>query len=318
MAGEGQSGNHFKSWQEEIYWTHFQFIHFTQFLHNDFQQQLALPKTFSDNLKKKLPENVTLKGPSGVLWNIGLVIRDDSVYFENGWERFVKDHSLKENDFLVFKYNGESLFEVLVFDGNSFCEKATSYFVGKCGPAQAEQGGTKAKDNNNSVEEVNTASNGGVECGSSEKFRRLKKVGTPLAVPFETANGKTSNAGVRTDSPELFPADAVTKTTPLVVPFQSAGKRIKKPVNEISPGPTKKRGRPPKVDNSSETIRDLVAYSKEHSDSSMFIVQTSSPLSFIIVLSMVNILQCTKVLSRFDTKLNPRLSIVRYSAAMEV
>ncbi|CAI8588725.1 unnamed protein product [Vicia faba] len=191
------------------------FIHFTQFLHDDFQQQLALPKTFSDNLKKKLPENVVLKGPSGVVWNIGLVIRDDSVYFVNGWERFVKDHSLKENDFLVFKYNGESLFEVLVFDGNSFCEKAASYFVGKCRPAQTEQGGSKAKDNSNSVEEVNTASNGGVtvECGSSEKLRHLKKVGAPLAVPFETANGKTSNVGVRTDSPELFVADAATKTT---------------------------------------------------------------------------------------------------------
>ncbi|CAI8606104.1 unnamed protein product [Vicia faba] len=188
------------------------FIHFTQFLHDDFQQQLALPKAFSDNLKKRLPENVVLKGPSEVVWNIGLVIRDDSVYFVNGWERFVKDHSLKENDFLVFKYNGESLFEVLVFDGNSFCEKAASYFVGKCGPAQTEQGGSKAKDNNNSVEEVNTASNGGftVECGSSEKLRHLKKVGAPLAVPFETANGKTSNAGVRTDSPELFMADAPT------------------------------------------------------------------------------------------------------------
>ncbi|KAL5071669.1 hypothetical protein RYX36_022556 [Vicia faba] len=210
------------------------FIHFTQFLHDDFQQQLALPKAFSDNLKKRLPENVVLKGPSGVVWNIGLVIRDDSVYFVNGWERFVKDHSLKENDFLVFKYNGESLFEVLVFDGNSFCEKAASYFVGKCGPAQTEQGGSKAKDNNNSVEEVNTASNGGftVECGSSEKLRYLKKVGAPLAVPFETANGKTSNAGVRTDSPELFMADAPTtvndssKPTPVDNNMESESQRV--------------------------------------------------------------------------------------------
>ncbi|CAI8596957.1 unnamed protein product [Vicia faba] len=133
---------------------------------------------------------------------------------------------------------------------------------------QTEQGASKAKDNSNSVKEVNTASNGGVtiECGSSEKLRHLKKVGAPLAVPFETANGKTSNAGVRTDSPELFAADAATKTTPVVVPFQSAGKRPKKPVNEVTPVVhTKKRGRPPKVDSSSETIRDLVAYSREHS-----------------------------------------------------
>jgi len=31
-----------RSWEEDIYWTHFQFIHFTQFLRaNDFDQQLV-------------------------------------------------------------------------------------------------------------------------------------------------------------------------------------------------------------------------------------------------------------------------------------
>jgi hypothetical protein len=132
----------------------------------------ALPKTFSDNLKK-LPENVTLKGPSGVVWNVKLTTRDDTLYFTDGWQEFMKDHSLKENDFLVFKYNGESHFEVLIFDGESFCEKAASYFVGKCGHAQTEQGDSKEKETNNYDEEISNASNGGVECGSPEKFQRL-------------------------------------------------------------------------------------------------------------------------------------------------
>jgi len=101
----------------------------------------ALPKTFSDNLKKKLPENVTIKGPSGIVWNIGLTTRGDTIYFTNGWQQFVKDHSLKENDFLVFKYNGESHFEVLIFNGNSLCEKAAPYFVQKCGQAHSPSSG---------------------------------------------------------------------------------------------------------------------------------------------------------------------------------
>jgi hypothetical protein len=189
----------------------------------------ALPKTFSDNLKKKLPENVTLKGPSGVVWNIGLTTRDDTVYFVDSWQQFVNDHSLKENDFLVFKYNGESHFEVLIFDGNSFCEKATSYFVGKCGHAQTEQGDSKAKDNNTSA----------------------------------------FNAGVESASPQV--ADAVTKTTPAAVPSQTTSKRTKKkPVVEVTPVQTKKRGRPPKSDDSGEKLlRDLVACNKEHSGSNI-------------------------------------------------
>ena len=194
----------------------------------------ALPKTFSDNLKKKLPENVTLKGPSGVVWNIGLNTRGDTVYFVDGWQRFVKDHSLKENDFLVFKYNGESLFEVLIFDGESFCEKAASYFVLECGQARTEQGCNKGKNSNNYVEEVNTP-NCGVECASPEKFQSLDSIRTPLALTFETTNGNTFNAGFKSASPE-------------------------KPVIEVTPVQTKKRARTPKEANSWERTCN-----KEHS-----------------------------------------------------
>jgi hypothetical protein len=219
----------------------------------------ALPKTFSNNVKKKLPENVTLRGPSGVVWNVGLTTRDDTLlYFTNGWQQFVKDHSLKENDFLVFKYNGESHFEVLIFDGESNCEKAASYFVGKCDNVKAEQGGSTAKDANICAEEViDTASNGGVE--------------TPLVVPFGTTDGKTCNAGVRPASPEKLMADALTKTTTLQFPFQPTGKRTEKLVNEVTPVQTKKRGRPPKAGKSRERAHDLVACNNEHSGKNMLL-----------------------------------------------
>jgi len=191
----------------------------------------ALPKTFSDNLKKKLPENVTLKGPSGVEWNVGLETRDNTVYFVDGWHQFARDHSLKENDFLVFKFNGESNFNVLIFQGESFCEKAASYFVGKCGNAQPEQEGITEKETNKSVEEVNTV----------------------------------LNAGVESATPEQFMANAIT----IALPSQSTGKRTKQPVNEVTPVQTKKRGRPPKKANYSVEREahgyDLVACNKEHS-----------------------------------------------------
>ena len=245
----------------------------------------ALPKTFSDNLKKKLPENVTLKGPSGVVWNIGLTTRDDTVYFVGGWEQFVKDNSLKENDFLVFKYNGETLFDVLIFDGVSFCEKAASYFVRKCGHAQTEEGGSKVKNTNTSVGEVNTASNGGVDCGSPERFRvrRLDSIRTPLAVPVKTTNKMTLNAFIESASPKELPIyfpkqptgqgtkknafieSASPKELPIYFPQQPTSQRTKKPANEVTPGQTKKRGRPPKEGNSREGALDLRASNKEHS-----------------------------------------------------
>ncbi|CAL5205969.1 unnamed protein product [Lathyrus oleraceus] len=245
-GGEEQKCSGFKSWEEDIYWTHFQFIRFTQFLSTHFEQQLALPKTFSKNVKKKLSENVTIKGHSGVVYNVGLTTRDDTVYFTNGWQQFVKDHSLKENDFLVFKYNGKSHFEVLIFDGESFCEKAASYFVGKYGHAQTEQGGDdKAKETNNSVEEANMASNGGVECGLHEKFRYLNNIRTPLAAPFETTNEKSSSAGVEFASPEQVTADAVTKSASAAFPSQPTGKRTKRSDNEATAVQNNRRGTSP-------------------------------------------------------------------------
>lgn len=244
----------------------------------------ALPKTFSDNLKKKLPENVTLKGPGGVVWNIGLTTKEDTLYFKHGWEQFVKDHSLKENDFLVFKYNGESVFDVLVFDGESFCEKAGSYFVRKCGHATAENAGggcsSKRRDTDNSGEEVNTPSNGGVECVSPEKSEHINSIGVPFAVPIENPNEKPSNAGVEFACPEQFMEDVVpdrnavpsqavpsqtvpsqtvtsqtvpSQTVPSETdPPQTIGKRIRKPVYAATPTPAKKRGRPPKTSSSHE------------------------------------------------------------------
>nr|ACJ86285.1 unknown [Medicago truncatula] len=256
-----------RSWEEDIYWTHFQFIHFTQFLRsNDFDQQLALPKTFSNNVKKKLPENVVLKGPGGVTWNIGLTSRDGTFYFTQGWEQFVKDHSLKENDFLFFKYNGESLFEVLIFDGKSFCEKAAAYFVRKCGHAEAaaqtEQGGgcsSKGRETNNSVDEVNTPSNGVDEGVSHEKSLHLNSIRVPFAVPSETTNGKTSNAAVESATPEQLMSDAaVTETEPTAVPSQTTGKRTRRPVYAVPSVPSKKRERPPRTSNSQEKALNWV------------------------------------------------------------
>ncbi|XP_030940170.1 B3 domain-containing protein At5g57720-like [Quercus lobata] len=69
-----------------------------------FSQNLkVIPKTFSDNLKKKLPQSATLKGPSGLTWDVELTTNDDATFFNHGWQKFVKDHSLEETDLLVFR-----------------------------------------------------------------------------------------------------------------------------------------------------------------------------------------------------------------------
>lgn len=142
-----------KSWEEQMFWTHFQTVHFTLFLRDDFLHQVALPDKFAKHFKTKLPEVVTLKGPSGFTWDVGLTGNVDSLFLDSGWSTFVKDHALNKNDVLIFKYNGVSHFDVLVVDGLSLCEKATSYFVRKCGHNEHDSGSqTKRKAKENSME----------------------------------------------------------------------------------------------------------------------------------------------------------------------
>ncbi|KAJ4701835.1 B3 domain-containing protein [Melia azedarach] len=180
----GEACKECRSWEEEIYWNHFQCIHFIQYLHAGFDRQLAIPEKVARNLKKKLPLSVSLKGPSGFMWVVGITARDNTLYFCHGWPEFVKNHFLQENDILFFKYNGDSLFDVLMFDGQSKCEKAASYFVRKCGHTDHDgEYQTKRKIGENSVEVIPTSPHCDVGGASPEKTDDDDVNKTPVGQP---------------------------------------------------------------------------------------------------------------------------------------
>ncbi|KAI3853869.1 hypothetical protein MKX03_001197 [Papaver bracteatum] len=112
-------------------------MNFFTFLPNNYHHHLKLPKKFVKNfLMSEFSEiggsTVSLKGPSGQTWTVELMRKGDSkLYLRKGWEIFVKEHNLKENDVLFFKYSS-GVFDVLMFDDGDFCEKESSYFVRNC------------------------------------------------------------------------------------------------------------------------------------------------------------------------------------------
>lgn len=71
----------------------------------------------------------TLVGPSGGAWQVTLSrwSRSD-LYIEDGWQKFVKEHSLQEYDFLLFRYDGDNRFTVQIFDKTA-CEREDSFTV---------------------------------------------------------------------------------------------------------------------------------------------------------------------------------------------
>ncbi|XP_050236545.1 B3 domain-containing protein REM16-like isoform X2 [Mercurialis annua] len=109
-------------------------------------------------MRRKLPDTVTLKGPSGTAWEVCLTSHENALMFGHGWREFVQAYSLEENDILVFKYNGESCFDVLMFDGQSMCEKAGSYFLTECDHEKHKTTGCQSKRTSESSTEVLSAS----------------------------------------------------------------------------------------------------------------------------------------------------------------
>lgn len=152
-----------------------------------------IPLKFSENLRKKLPEIVTLKGPSGNTWQVELSTNEDIMFFRHGWEEFVKDHFLEEKDLLIFKYNGDSCFDVLMIDGQSLCEKEASYFVRKCRHGEHDRVvQTKRKAVEGSAE-VNIAGLHDLGGGTPEKSANAYIYKTPIrkSITSETSNKKT-------------------------------------------------------------------------------------------------------------------------------
>ncbi|KAL2459174.1 B3 domain-containing protein REM16 [Forsythia ovata] len=180
--------------EEDMYWSRFQTVQFFQILSGPFDQQLAIPKKFTNNVREKLGGTVTLKGPSGHIWDVGLTTNRDTFVLQQGWKVFIEDHFLQENDLLMFKYNGNSRFDVLMFDQSSFCEKEASYFVKKCAHTEIESSRKRKRNMPEIIEDTdelfNESSDDVVEYRPVNKPRN-NAAKTPTSSRFPTrANAK--------------------------------------------------------------------------------------------------------------------------------
>jgi hypothetical protein len=64
----------------------------------------------------------TLEGPSGRTWLVVIRRSAEGTFFTSGWPKFVQDQELRELEFLVFRYDGDTRFTAMVF-ATSGCER---------------------------------------------------------------------------------------------------------------------------------------------------------------------------------------------------
>lgn len=75
-----------------------------------------IPKKFVKKYGEHLSDSVCLKIPSGCEWEVGVTRNGNKVWFEQGWPAFAKFYSLNYGVFLLFRYEGNSKFQVCIFD----------------------------------------------------------------------------------------------------------------------------------------------------------------------------------------------------------
>ncbi|XP_020180785.1 B3 domain-containing protein Os03g0212300-like [Aegilops tauschii subsp. strangulata] len=94
------------------------FVFFTIILENSSKRQ-RLPDTFMEMLDGHRPKNVKLRQADNKLhrlWDVEVVIRNDHMYLCRGWEHFVRAYDLRHGYFLVFRYDGDAMLIVKVFN----------------------------------------------------------------------------------------------------------------------------------------------------------------------------------------------------------
>ena len=78
-----------------------------------------IPKKFISKYGVDLSNMAFLTVPNGTKWKVKLTKRDGEVCFQNGWCESASCHALNPGHLLVFKYEGNSHFYVLIFDATA-------------------------------------------------------------------------------------------------------------------------------------------------------------------------------------------------------
>uniref|UniRef100_A0A0E0JNG0 TF-B3 domain-containing protein n=1 Tax=Oryza punctata TaxID=4537 RepID=A0A0E0JNG0_ORYPU len=106
--------------------------HFIKVMVGEFARRLEIPQGFLIHIPEvahstsdaSLPSSAkgTIQNSEGKTWPVELEKLDDHVFLTTGWAKFVEDNSLREYEFLLFRYDENMHFMVLPFGLNA-CEK---------------------------------------------------------------------------------------------------------------------------------------------------------------------------------------------------
>ncbi|KAJ7946007.1 B3 domain-containing protein [Quillaja saponaria] len=81
-------------------------------------EAVKIPPEFVKHLRKDFSDKAILTGPSGEQLQVDIYMKGESMFMEDGWKQFCVDNELGDNEFLIFRYDGDMCFNVQVFNKN--------------------------------------------------------------------------------------------------------------------------------------------------------------------------------------------------------
>ncbi|XP_031092946.1 B3 domain-containing protein REM20-like [Ipomoea triloba] len=86
-------------------------------------QKMEMPPEVSAYMRGKLPRTVFLRDRYKNMWEVKVGSSGNDLFFEEGWEKFIKDNCVELGDFLVFDYiDTKSLFDFKLL-GHPCCDE---------------------------------------------------------------------------------------------------------------------------------------------------------------------------------------------------
>ncbi|CAI9769105.1 unnamed protein product [Fraxinus pennsylvanica] len=82
----------------------------------DSRRKLRIPDKFVEKYGHELSDVVTLTDPTSAVSHVRLEKIEKTLWLHDGWEKFVDDHFISYGYFLLFKYKGNSTFNVNILD----------------------------------------------------------------------------------------------------------------------------------------------------------------------------------------------------------
>ncbi|KAH8498389.1 hypothetical protein Peur_073581 [Populus x canadensis] len=80
------------------------------------EKRLRIPDNFVKKFGHDISSFVRLNVPGGHVSRIGLIKADDKLWFHDGWQQFVERFAIHVGYFLIFRYEGNAIFNVHIFN----------------------------------------------------------------------------------------------------------------------------------------------------------------------------------------------------------